>query len=108
MRSPTSLPQIGERFLCRHPFSETKRVFVTPSGVEPLLTVVWDGPGGGLPAPLPTIEMGRSLVKSQLAAMREDHLRHMNPTPYKVSVSSELYAYLHKLWAEEAPIGELS
>ena len=36
--------------------------------------------------------------------LRDDHLRPINPTPYKVSVSEELYAYLHSLWMQQTPI----
>jgi nicotinate phosphoribosyltransferase len=107
LRQGEAPPEVGQRYLARHPFSETKRVFVTPSVVENLLDVVWDG-RRGLTKELPTIEEGKALVKKQLAAMRSDHIRHMLPTPYKVSVSSELYDYLHKLWSEEAPVMELS
>ena len=39
--------------------------------------------------------------------MREDHLRGLNPTPYKVSVSEELYDFLHSLMEQEAPIKEI-
>ena len=44
---------------------------------------------------------------SQLKAMRKDHIRPMNPTPYKISVSSSLYDFMHALWMDEAPISEL-
>jgi nicotinate phosphoribosyltransferase len=36
-----------------------------------------------------------------------DHLRDINPTPYKVSVSEELYNYVYHLWTEESPVTEL-
>jgi nicotinate phosphoribosyltransferase len=39
--------------------------------------------------------------------MRSDHLRYSNPTPYKVSVSEQLFNFIHKLWLEEAPVGEI-
>ena len=39
-----------------------------------------------------------SHVFAQLATMREDHVRLDDPTPYKVSVSSMLYDYVHQLW----------
>ena len=32
----------------------------------------------------------------------------MNPTPYKVGVSDDLYHFIHDLWLENQPIGELS
>jgi nicotinate phosphoribosyltransferase len=34
-------------------------------------------------------------------------LRDINPTPYKVSVSEELYSYVFQLWEEESPVTEL-
>jgi nicotinate phosphoribosyltransferase len=75
----------------------------------------------------------------QLERMRPDHLRKLNPTPYKVrsitikldvtyliplhlnlthahvlcapldqvSVSAQLYDFIHFLWLNEAPVGEL-
>jgi nicotinate phosphoribosyltransferase len=108
LRSGEEPPKAGERFLCRHPFAETKRVYVTPSLVEPLLNVVWDGPNGGLTKELPTIADGKALAKKQIASLREDHKRHHMPTPYKVSVSSALFDHLHELWEKEAPVLELS
>jgi len=39
--------------------------------------------------------------------MRSDHLRILNPTPYKVSVSPHLYDMLHNLWLDESPIPDL-
>jgi len=35
------------------------------------------------------------------------HLRGLNPHPYKVSVSGELYDFLHDLWQNEAPISDI-
>ena len=37
--------------LVRHSFSENKRAYVTPSRIEPLLTLAWDGAKGGRQAP---------------------------------------------------------
>ena len=44
---------------------------------------------------------------ASIKMMRSDHLRYTNPTPYKVSVSEGLYDFIHKLWLEEAPVGEI-
>ena len=44
---------------------------------------------------------------TSIKMMRSDHLRYTNPTPYKVSVSESLYDFIHKLWLEEAPVGEI-
>jgi len=97
-------PRVGERVLARHPFKETKRAYVTPASVMPLYELVWDE---GRAVKLPSRNEVRERVKAQLALIREDHLRHINPTPYKISVSDELYRYMHNLWQEEAPIAEL-
>lgn len=42
-----------------------------------------------------------------LKLLREDHLRPVNPTPYKVAVSADLFHFLHDLWMREVPIPEL-
>ncbi len=204
IRAGETRPMPGRRMLCRHPFDETKRVYVTPKAVIPLLRLVWKGskasvaemltsdpiiattafnaataaaatpaastaangaaasasaasvaqaehataphvpPASGLltvadgpasastaaaataadkdaaviaPSSLPTdvnlrarfpnLQGLKEFVQSQLALMREDHLRPLNPTPYKVSVSPELFHYIHDLWMKEVPIAEL-
>lgn len=97
-------PPEKERILCRHPFDEAKRVFVTPSRVEPLHHLVWDG---RLTSPFPSLQDLRSRVIQQISTFREDHLRRLNPTPYKLSVTPELYTYMHELWMNESPISEI-
>ncbi|KKW22321.1 MAG: hypothetical protein UY71_C0002G0013 [Parcubacteria group bacterium GW2011_GWB1_52_7] len=94
-------PAVGEPIICRDPFHETKRVRMIPSGVVPLHELVWDG---RLVQSLPPRADVRGRVKSSLALTRDDHLRRLNPTPYKVSVSEGLYGYMHELWLQEAPI----
>jgi nicotinate phosphoribosyltransferase len=97
-------PRAGSRILCRHPFDETKRAYVTPTEVQRLQQVVWDGcPKVDL---RPLVEI-RASVLDQLSRLRPDHLRALNPTPYKVSVSEKLYDFIHGLWLEEAPIAEI-
>lgn len=107
IRENESPPEVGQRFLCRHPFEEQKRVFVTPSRVEKLSSIVWDGKNGVVGG-LPTISGSKERVKSQIKMMRGDHLRYHNPTPYKVSVSDALFKFLHQLWLDSAPVLELS
>lgn len=98
-------PQAGDRVLCRHPFDANKRVYVTPSRVEPLHDLVWDG---ALTAPLEDLDVRRARVTQQLTDIREDYLRRINPTPYKISLSPELFTYMHDLWLHESPIVEIN
>lgn len=101
-------PTVGSRILCRHPFQETKRAFVTPSQVQPLLKCVWDG--GYVESykpPFINLSTLRSLVIEQVATLREDHMRPINPTPYKVSVSATLYTKIHSIWLEASQIPDI-
>lgn len=100
-------PKVGDRLLCRHPFSESKRAHVVPQKVERLYRCYWAGNSGITQEHLPTLEEVRTRCQEQLAAMRTDHLRGLNPTPYKVSVTGKLYDFIHFLWLNEAPVGEL-
>jgi len=100
-------PKEGDRILCRHPFNESKRAYVVPQRVEELYKCYWSGNSGKRCEPLPTLKEIRERCKIQLAKMRSDHMRELNPTPYKVSVSEELYKLIHDLWLREAPVGEL-
>ena len=106
LREDEDAPQENEPFLCRHPFQEQKRAHVRPRKVTPLLLPFWDG--GEVKQDLPTIHELKAHVTEQVAMLRTDHKRRLNPTPYKVSVSETLFQFLHDLWMEHAPIGELS
>jgi nicotinate phosphoribosyltransferase len=97
-------PKPDHRILCHHPFDHIKRVYVTPSKVVLLHHCVWDGKRVYPDVPL---NESRDYVLNQLRSTREDHLRDINPTPYKVSVSEELYSYVFQLWEEESPVTEL-
>lgn len=99
-------PEAGARVLCRHPFQESKRAYVTPSKVELLLHERWSE-SRIINETEFSLEATRHTVLSSLNSIREDTRRHLNPTPYKVSVSDNLYNYIHKLWLQNAPIGEL-
>ncbi|KAK7865215.1 hypothetical protein R5R35_003930 [Gryllus longicercus] len=105
-RSVESAPKVGEKVLCRHPFQESKRAYVIPTRVEPLYKVYWQG--GQVCQPIPALDEVRARVQSSLHTLRQDHKRNLNPTPYKVSVSVDLYSFIHELWLQNAPIGELS
>ncbi|MFQ6636523.1 hypothetical protein Gotur_012861 [Gossypium turneri] len=100
-------PKVGERILCRHPFSESKRAYVVPKRVEELLKCYWPGKSGKVREELPALKDIRDHCIKQLEQMRPDHIRRLNPTPYKVSVSAKLYDFIHFLWLNEAPVGEL-
>ncbi|XP_017891886.1 nicotinate phosphoribosyltransferase isoform X2 [Ceratina calcarata] len=105
-RSSEEVPRMKEKVLCRHPFEESKRAYVTPSRVEPLHKLYWQN--GKVCQPLPTLQEIRNRVQESLKTLRNDHRRNLNPTPYKVSVSDDLYNFIHDLWLQNAPIGELS
>ncbi|XP_026394592.1 nicotinate phosphoribosyltransferase 2-like [Papaver somniferum] len=100
-------PKVSERILCRHPFNESKRAYVVPQQVEELLKCYWSGDSGTPREELPPIQKIRERCVQQLDQMRPDHMRRLNPTPYKVSVSAKLYDFIHFLWLNEAPVGEL-
>lgn len=100
-------PEPGRRLLARHPFVESKRAHVTPSHVVPLLSIVWDGAKGATHA-IQSMDAIKQHCAEEIRKMREDHIRPLNPTPYKVSVSAELYDFMHRLWLNEAPIQDLS
>ena len=100
-------PKVGERFICRHPFIERKRAAVTPSKVDELHVVVYQG-GRIIPRANRSYEEAIAIVPHQLAMVRSDILRYINPTPYKVSVSENLFTFLHNLWQAETPVAELS
>ncbi|KAL9671663.1 hypothetical protein QQ045_009233 [Rhodiola kirilowii] len=100
-------PKVGERLLCRHPFNESKRAYVVPQQVEELLKCYWAGNSGNKREELPPLKEIRERCTQQLELMRRDHMRRLNPTPYKVSVSAKLYDFIHFLWLYEAPVGEL-
>ncbi|CAL5372940.1 unnamed protein product [Camellia sinensis] len=100
-------PKVSERILCRHPFSESKRAYVVPQHVEELLKCFWPGSTDKAREELPPLKDIRDRCIKQLELMRSDHMRRLNPTPYKVSVSAKLYDFIHFLWLNEAPVGEL-
>uniref|UniRef100_A0A5B7CBB1 Nicotinate phosphoribosyltransferase n=1 Tax=Davidia involucrata TaxID=16924 RepID=A0A5B7CBB1_DAVIN len=100
-------PKVAERILCRHPFNESKRAFVVPQRVEELLKCFWPASPDKTREELPPLKEIRDRCIKQLEQMRPDHMRRLNPTPYKVSVSAKLYDFIHFLWLNEAPVGEL-
>lgn len=97
-------PESGKKILCRHPFKNSQRAYVIPSDVELLHHCCWQGRRMLPPEPLCDV---RSYALKQMASLREDHLRNLNPTPYKISVSEKLFMYITQLWEEETPIPTL-
>ena len=84
-KSEEPAPVVGQAFLCRHPFIETKRAYLTPSKVENLMVAFWEN-GELVKENLESIKQVKERVTSQLHFLRNDHKRMLNPTPYKVSV----------------------
>lgn len=105
-RVDESPPEVGQKVLCRHPFQESKRAYVIPTRVEALYDVYWAD--GRVTQAMPSLEEVRDRVQNSLRTLRQDHKRTLNPTPYKVAVSDNLYNFIHDLWLQNAPIGELS
>ena len=95
----------GDRILCRHPFAEHKRAYISVSRAEPLLQLYWEK--GRLAVEAISPKESRDYAIQQVLAIRSDHKRILNPTPYKVSVTEKLYNNLHKLWLDSSPVGEL-
>jgi hypothetical protein len=80
-------------------------MYVTPSKVEKLQELYWDG---GLVKQPPSLFESRNHLKTQLRSIRTDITRSLNPTPYKVSLSASLYDYMIELWESEVPVAEFS
>jgi len=98
-------PAEATRMLSRHPFLEQKRAYVTPTSVRSLYRLYWSN--GELKGDLPTLKEIRTYAREQIDELRKDHKRDLNPTPYKVSVTDDLFQFMHKLWMKSVPIGEL-
>lgn len=98
-------PVANVRILCRHPFLEKKRAYVTPSVVQCMYKLYWAD--GEIKHALPAWEEVRTYAGQQIESLRKDHIRYLNPTPYKVSITDGLFSFMHHLWIENVPIGEL-
>lgn len=92
------VPLAGHEISCRHPFDPDQKCVIQPARVEPLLHLWWDGK---LIKKLSSIEDIRKRCSNSLTLLREDIKRFVNPTPYKVAVSDELYNQLSKLKANQ-------
>lgn len=104
LRPDEAVPKLNENFLVRHPFIESKRAYVTPSKIVALHQLAFENGEILVDEDLPTI---KHRVTEQLKDIRTDHLRRSNPTPYKVSLSANMYQFLHDTWMKYAPIGKL-
>ena len=110
LQDDESPPEPGKKLLCCHPFDAAKRAYVTPTAVLPLIFCWKKGlPLNSTTSSLssPSLKELRAFTADQLTMMRPDHLRALNPTPYKVATSTALHRFLHDLWAKEQPIAEL-
>ncbi|EER18825.1 nicotinate phosphoribosyltransferase, putative [Perkinsus marinus ATCC 50983] len=109
-------PQPDNKVFCRHLFDDQKRCYVTPKKVEPLLICVWkDGKAIHLTSSprtkendRPDIHSAKEHFKETRNTFRKDHLRPINPTPYKVSTSAEFFDFFRRFWQETAPVKEFS
>jgi nicotinate phosphoribosyltransferase len=103
---PQSNPEYGIKV--QHPFVENKRAMIRPVRVVKLLGLVFsDGRPTEELTSAERIMAARRRCESQLSELRSDHTREVNPAPYKVSVSEQLYDYLRKVLWNEMPITEL-
>jgi nicotinate phosphoribosyltransferase len=108
-------PVAGQRILVRHPVAESKRAYVQPTSVQPLLQLVFDGAlrsvdpahSGIIAETQISLQDARTRCITELAALRSDHIRSTGAAPYKLSVSESLFDFIHKLWMSEAPIADL-
>ncbi|KAK6015841.1 hypothetical protein OSTOST_18685, partial [Ostertagia ostertagi] len=60
---------------------ESKRALVVASRIEPLHEVFWCD--GKITKELPDLKTIKARVNTSLDALRKDHRRYLNPTPYK-------------------------
>ena len=102
-REPT--PEVNKPVLCRDPFLATKRAFCSPAKIQEILTPVWGHEGCLIT--ISSLKEVRQYVLDSLKTLRADLKRKLNPTPYKVSLTHELFEFLHEQWLQNAPIGQL-
>ena len=98
-------PEPKGRVLCRHPNLELKRVYINPSSYK-CLQKTWVKDGKVL-EPLPSIHDIKKFCANEIKTMRPDHVRLLNPTPYKVSISEPMYEMMHRMIIEHTPIREM-
>ncbi|KAF7640034.1 Nicotinate phosphoribosyltransferase [Meloidogyne graminicola] len=98
-------PKVGQEILCRHPFEAGKRAKIIPQRVEMLHKIYWQN--NCVQIIMPNISEIRDYTHQSLVNLRPDHVRPLNPTPYKVSLSPKLYDFINNIWLKLAPVGQL-
>lgn len=96
------IPEPGRRIRCHHPTETQKRCDVIPAKVESLIRLQFCD-GRRVEAP-PSLSDLRRRVREQVNVLRPDHLRYLNPTPYKVSLTAGLFSFMQSLWDQETPV----
>lgn len=86
-------------------FQESRRAYATPVRVEPLHYLFLDN--GEIKQKMPTLLEIKNRVAQSIQNLRPDIKRYLNPTPYKVAVTEKLYIFLHAIWLQNAPVGQL-
>ncbi|CAK5015678.1 unnamed protein product [Meloidogyne enterolobii] len=76
-------PKVGQVKLCIHPCNPVRRANIIPHRVERLHKIYWKD--NSVQQILPNIKEIREYTHQSLVNSRPDHLRPLNPTPYKVS-----------------------
>jgi len=117
-RASEPVPVAGQKILCRDPSDETKRMLVTPSRVQPLLRLLWKGKAAaatcaeeaieGEVGHTPDITESKANCERAFRSMPRAITRTLNPTPYRVCLSSDMYDHLHKMIMDNTPIEELN
>lgn len=99
--------------LCRHPTKPHVYAYVRPSKIEPLLIPInfdnnttdttkrkfieLNDSNGSDESNDHTIKYAKKICKESTLTIREDHMRHLNPTPLKVSLDKNLYDKVQKI-----------
>jgi len=105
LADPSDKVLSNERVLCHHPSVAVKRANVIPTKVVQMNVPLFDK---GVRHNNDTLEQCKARCKYELYMMREDYMRYLNPTQYKVSVTGTVLETLNALWQREAPIVNLS
>ncbi|KAH0486273.1 MAG: hypothetical protein KVP17_004719 [Porospora cf. gigantea B] len=103
-------PEPRERFFCQHLTDMSKRCYAIPQKVVPLLVTIWDGKLVDEYLHFweedhhEYLKVARQRCAFQLRRMRQDHLRHLNPTPYKISASAAYAQLFKRHWDDTSPV----